>query len=603
MCKTSVHLLSCLLVLSVVGVTLGDLVGHWKFDEGTGDVANDSSGNNHHGTLLGTPAWTSDRSGAGTAVAFDAATCTGMDCGIFDPTDGKGEFSLALWAYWDGSGTYQHFFTKSNGWGETSMMFQIELWGAHEQPVYADRVGVSYQPAGSVAFSIMPKNEWVHLTWTFDGTDLRVYLNGVDEEGPKPFSIGPNVNATVFIGVDYNEGRVFQGAFDDVRLYSHALTQDEVAELCPPPRTAKDPEPADGAVGITTPLMRWEAGYKGAFHEVYLGTTPDLGPDDLVRPRQPLKMYWHAAGLEPGTTYYWRVDEVEADMTTVNTGEVWSFTMQALTAYLPDPADGSADASTTPTLVWAPGQATTGHHVYFGDSADAVAQGAAGTDKGEQAETAFLPGTLDPVTTYWWRVDEIVAGGEIRTGPVWSFTTSLPVDDFESYTDEEGSRIYETWIDGWTNDTGSTVGYVQAPFAEQTIVHAGLQSMPLDYNNVNPPYYSEAELTWSSPQDWTAGGTEVLVLNVRGLPTNEAAAVYIVLEDSAGRTAVVAHPDDTVYRATDWLEWKIPLTTFSDAGVAVTAVKTMYIGVGDREATAPGGAGILYIDDIRLTMP
>ena len=603
MCKASVHLLSCVLVLSVVGVTLGDLVGHWKFDEGSGDAANDSSGNNHHGTLLGTPAWTSDRSGVGTAVAFGVGTCTGVDCGVFDPTDGSGEFSLALWAYWDGSGTYQHFFTKSNGWGETSMMFQVELWGAHEQPAYADRVGVSYQPAGSVAFSIMPKNEWVHLTWTFDGTDLRLYLNGVDEEGPKAFSIGPNVNATVFIGVDYNEGRVFHGAFDDVRLYNHALTQDEVAELCPPPRTAKDPEPADGAVGVTTPLMRWEAGYKGAFHEVYLGTTPDLGPDDLVRPRQALKMYWHAAGLEPGTTYYWRVDEVEADMTTVNTGMVWSFTMQALTAYLPDPADGSVDASTTPTLAWAPGQATTGHHVYFGDSADAVAQGAAGTDKGEQAETAFLPGTLDPVTTYWWRVDEIVAGGEIRTGEVWSFTTSLPIDDFESYTDEEGSRIYEAWIDGWTNDTGSTVGYVQAPFAEQTIVHSGLQSMPLDYNNVNPPYYSEAELTWSSPQDWTAGGTEVLVLNIMGLATNETAPIYVALEDSAGRTAMVAHPDDTVYRAADWLEWKIPLTAFSDAGVTITAVKTMYIGVGDREATAPGGAGILYIDDIRLTMP
>jgi len=56
----------------------------------------------------------------------------------------------------------------------------------------------------------------------------------------------------------------------------------------------------------------------------------------------------------------------------------------------------------------------------------------------------------------------------------------------ESYTDDEGNRIYETWIDGWTNNTGSTVGNIQAPFAERAIVHGGKQSMPMDFNNTRP---------------------------------------------------------------------------------------------------------------------
>ena len=246
MCKTSVRMFSCLILLSAAGAAMGDLVGHWTFDEGAGNVANDSSGNAHHGKLLGTPAWASDRSGAGSAVVFDPITCVGVDCGVFDPTKGTGKFSVALWAFWDGAGTMQHFLTKSNGWGTTTMMFQVELWGGHTDSTYTDRVGISFDPV-SVPFSRMPKNEWAHLAWTFDGTNARMYLNGVDEIGPKPLTIGPNVDAPVLLGVDFNGGRVFHGMFDDVRIYSHALTVDEVAAMCPPPRTAKNPTPADGA--------------------------------------------------------------------------------------------------------------------------------------------------------------------------------------------------------------------------------------------------------------------------------------------------------------------------------------------------------------------
>jgi hypothetical protein len=190
---------------------------------------------------------------------------------------------------------------------------------------------------------------------------------------------------------------------------------------------------------------------------------------------------------------------------------------QALTAYKPDPADGATVVSPTPTLTWLAGKNATQHHVYFSDSHDAVAQAAAAADKGLQAldENTFVPGNLDGATTYYWRVDEIV-GGAPTAGPVWTFTTWTTVDDFEGYTDAEGSRIYETWIDGWTNNTGSTVGYATAPFAEQTIIHSGAQSMPLDYNNLVAPFYSEVEKEFSPAQDWTAGGTDTLVLFVQG---------------------------------------------------------------------------------------
>jgi hypothetical protein len=282
-------------------------------------------------------------------------------------------------------------------------------------------------------------------------------------------------------------------------------------------KKATNPNPANGTADVAMPLFRWTAGSTAMLHDVYIGKTRELGSADLVGARQPLAMFYYVAGWEPGVTYYWRVDEIEKDGVTIITGDVWTFITQALTAYYPDPADGATTVPPAVVLKWWPGRGATQHHVYFSDNRDAVSQAAAGADKGllPLVETTFKPGSLQEATTYYWRVDELVSGA-VQAGPVWTFTTWTTVDDFESYTDKEGSRIYETWLDGLTNSTGSLVGYMTAPFAEQTTIHGGLQSMPLDYNNLAKPFYSEAEQEFSPAQDWTAGGTEALVLYVQG---------------------------------------------------------------------------------------
>ena len=87
----------------------------------------------------------------------------------------------------------------------------------------------------------------------------------------------------------------------------------------------------------------------------------------------------------------------------------------------------------------------------------------------------------------------------------------------------------------------------------------------------------------------------------RGDAGNGPEHLYIALEDGAGKVGVLTHADPEAMRATRWTEWKVPLNAFSDAGVNVTAVKKMAIGLGDRDAPMPGGAGRLYVDDIRVT--
>ena len=96
---------------------------------------------------------------------------------------------------------------------------------------------------------------------------------------------------------------------------------------------ASGPNPPDGATGVSTPLFSWTAGSTAMFHNLYLGKTSALGPADLVGSYQSETTFFHPGVLEPGTMYYWRVDEIEGDGVTIHTGDVWTFTTEALTAF------------------------------------------------------------------------------------------------------------------------------------------------------------------------------------------------------------------------------------------------------------------------------
>ena len=97
------------------------------------------------------------------------------------------------------------------------------------------------------------------------------------------------------------------------------------------------------------------------------------------------------------------------------------------------------------------------------------------------------------------------------------YPLDIVVDDFESYTDNDqaGEAIWQTWIDGFgMDDNGAQVGYVMPPYAEQAIIHGGVQSMPLFYDN--DMKYSEAKKTLDSPRDWTADEAVNLSLWFKG---------------------------------------------------------------------------------------
>jgi len=184
-------------------------------------------------------------------------------------------------------------------------------------------------------------------------------------------------------------------------------------------------------------------------------------------------------------------------------------------ARAPQPTAATSGVSVEATMDWRPGRDAASQQVYLGADRAAVANGTAPVQT--VTHHGFDPGTLDFGTTYYWKVDEV--GTATYPGEIWKFTTQeyAVVDNFESYNDKD-NRIYDTWADGLVNNTSSLVGYWQAPFAEQNIIHGGRQSMPFEYNNVNAPYYSETERTFDTPLDLTVSGATSLSLYFMGYP-------------------------------------------------------------------------------------
>ncbi|MHC4226842.1 MAG: discoidin domain-containing protein [Planctomycetota bacterium] len=192
----------------------------------------------------------------------------------------------------------------------------------------------------------------------------------------------------------------------------------------------------------------------------------------------------------------------------------------------PSPGAGQIEVDLDLTLGWQAGREAAKHDVYFSSDEQAVSDGTSAVTT--VGELSHGPLTLDLGTTYYWQVDEVndAETPSVWKGDIWSFTTQqyLVVDDFESYNnidppDPESNRIFEAWIDGFgTATNGALVGNDLPPYAEQSIVHDGSQSMPYSFDNNMK--YSEASLTLNSQRDWTVRGAEELALWFRGHPSS-----------------------------------------------------------------------------------
>ncbi len=384
------------------------------------------------------------------------------------------------------------------------------------------------------------------------------------------------------------------------------------------PRTAYNPDPADGAEFVDpNAALSWTPGFGAKMHAVYISDDYD---DVSVAEGQDTQVSttYNPESLESGKVYYWRVDE--SDGVDTYKGDIWSFTTPGAVGN-PVPANGAVNVKMTANLTWTPSDSAAAHQLYFGTDKEAVrnATTASPEYKGEQAlgSESYDPGKLDWYATYYWRVDELDSQNNPSKGPIWSFKTAdfISVDDFENY-DIGNNEIWWAWKDGLGyaehgdepaysgNGTGSAVGDETTPsYCEEKIVHGGGKSMPVVYDNNKQgyAYYSEAELTLDYPRDWTEQDVAKLIVWFRGVSNNDAERLCVSLSNQNGDPVVVYHNVSAATQIGAWTEWVIPLQSFADQGIDLTDVDKIAIGIGTRgNMTTPGGAGKMYIDDIRL---
>jgi len=213
------------------------LVGYWNFDEGSGTIANDKSGNGNNGTLLNGPTWTSGKIGGGLAL-------NNLNSYVSVPSTSSleysgGDFTVSVWENeteadqanvvskpWNGGGQYNYrIFCDGNG-----------------------NVGVSLSGATSWSTSwiFVEKNQWHNIVFSIVGASSTVnfYVDGVLRyTGTHSISswVPPSGDSSVplSLGTYYpygsswvgNASFTFGGLIDDVRIYNRALSASEVQAL------------------------------------------------------------------------------------------------------------------------------------------------------------------------------------------------------------------------------------------------------------------------------------------------------------------------------------------------------------------------------------
>lgn len=248
----------------------GNLLGHWKLDDTQNTTKRDSSGNGNHGTPTGVAAgfmyqgadvpfsWQNEVGYSGTTdlipqnsriptqdVLGSVLQVTGpaprnaklIDsfCGTFDGVDDRGAtatnptiagaFTLAAWVYWGGAAN-KAIAGRYAGAGTGYLLYVgsggvLQLYTANGTPTFASG-------------QTIPSNTWVHVAGRWDGTSIRIYLNGVGQAGTNsgtPVNPGaPGVNFAIG-GFEGGTSGLFNGRICDVELYAVALSDADVAAL------------------------------------------------------------------------------------------------------------------------------------------------------------------------------------------------------------------------------------------------------------------------------------------------------------------------------------------------------------------------------------
>jgi lysophospholipase L1-like esterase len=218
-------------------------------DEGSGTIAADGSGNGNNGTLLNGPAWATGKSGA--ALSFDGVDDTIYIANSSTLNSATTGITVTAWVY-----------RAANQSGAVSVLsrqlgttYYEHFHLGFEDNKYRWFVNTTSGYSDTTIGGPAPLGQWVHLAGTYDGTDVKLYANGVLQfSSPHSGTLSADITG-ITIGAGYNDGghapiEAFNGKIDEVNVYGQALTAQEVLQVYQATGAIPDAPPS---VSITSP--------------------------------------------------------------------------------------------------------------------------------------------------------------------------------------------------------------------------------------------------------------------------------------------------------------------------------------------------------------
>jgi hypothetical protein len=208
---------------STLGVS-ADLAGWWRFEEGGGSDANDSSGNGNDGALQGDTHWTAGKIGD-YALAFDG-NGDYVDVPGSGSLDFTGSFSVSAWVKPTASPSADmSWFGYHHGGISRSIVLRVYVSGKIRFGFYYSDLDTA---DGAMSFGV-----WNHVvaTYDFDTDTSKIYVDG---EPSASGNVGPYLGGTQTMKIGMyrvGEEQYFDGDIDDVRVYNKALSEGEVGYL------------------------------------------------------------------------------------------------------------------------------------------------------------------------------------------------------------------------------------------------------------------------------------------------------------------------------------------------------------------------------------
>jgi len=339
MYKKLIYLISFALVLALAlsSTTSAELVGWWKFDETSGAIAADSSGNGNDGTLYGDPQWVAGWIDGGLQLDGEDDYVE-LPIGSLIPT--LEETTLTIWVNWLGGDPWQRIIDFGTGTGNY-------IYLTPSAATFANSLHVAItNGAGWDEFSsgkgTLPIGDWHHIAIAVSDSNgtIAMYLDGElvgSMDGAVNTVSGLGETNQNWLGrSQYPADDTLNGILDDFRIYNHVLSEFGLHAIAVTNfRKAWKPRPADGQVDVLLDQkLIWNQGIISdeTFelyneHNVYFGT--DF--NDVNSATEPTVIVTdeneYATHLDYDTMYYWRVDEVSSlDPNNPVRGDVWSFT-------------------------------------------------------------------------------------------------------------------------------------------------------------------------------------------------------------------------------------------------------------------------------------